>query len=111
MTESVQGSQAYEVFAQFGIGKDIQLLGSVRANDALLAWHAAKEAYTRRERCSQLWVVPRDAVVASGPDDQIVLLAGMRMDFRTPAYPGRHRRAREETHGAPQGTAPSEGDR
>lgn len=98
-TSDVPGT--YEVFAQFGPNKDICLVGSVRAGDPVLAWHAAKETYTRRERCSQLWVVPRDAVIASGPDDQTVLLSGMRMDFRTPAYPGRHRRAREEAHGPP----------
>lgn len=87
---------SYEVFAQFGVGNDVTLVGSVRASDPELAWHAAKESYTRRERCTLLWVVPRTAIYMSDDGDRETLLSGVRMDFRGPAYPGRHRRAREE---------------
>ena len=91
-----QGDHVYEVFAQFGVGKSIELVGTVRAADPELAWHAAKESYTRRERCTQLWVAPRSAFFVSDTNDGELLMAGRRMDFRGPAYPGSLRRAREE---------------
>ena len=47
---------AYEVFGQFGTTREIAHLGSVRGRDPELAWHAAKEVYTRRERATLLWV-------------------------------------------------------
>jgi|GEM_PF-2937538 len=89
---------AYEVFTQFGEGKPIQYVGSVRAVDPLLAWHAAKEAYTRRDLCTLLWVVPRDAMIVSTPQDRLVLASGDRMIYRGPTFPSAHRRARQ--HGA-----------
>lgn len=92
-----RGDNIYEAFAQFGSGKDIEHVGSVRAADAELAWHAAKEAYTRREKCSLLWVVPRTSILVSDPSDEEVLLSGWdRMEHRGPAYPSAHRRARKE---------------
>lgn len=100
-----QGDHVYEVFAQFGVGKDITLVGTVRATDPELAWHAAKESYTRRERCTQLWVAPRTAFLMSDASDKEVLLAGRRMDFRGPAYPGSLRRAREERIEAAAGSS------
>jgi ring-1,2-phenylacetyl-CoA epoxidase subunit PaaB len=85
---------AFEVFAQFGHGRDVCHVGSVRGADAELAWHAAKEIYTRRERCTQLWVVPRTAMLMSDTGDADVLMASQRMPFRKPAFPGGLRRAR-----------------
>jgi phenylacetate-CoA oxygenase PaaH subunit len=87
---------SFEVFAQFGTGKDIQQVGSVRATDPELAWHAAKETYTRRERCSLLWVVARDAILMSDAGDTEVLQTGRRLEHRHPTFPGAHRRARIE---------------
>lgn len=90
---------AFEVFAQFGIGRSIEHVGSVRATDPELAWHAAKEAYTRRENCSRLWVVPRTSILMSDASDADVLRTGRRLEFRRPTYPGAHRRARLENAG------------
>lgn len=87
---------AFEVFAQFGgTGKPISHLGSVRAADPTLAWHAAKEAYTRREDCSLLWVAPRSSITMSTSADATVLTTGRRLTYRLPAFPITHRRARE----------------
>jgi phenylacetate-CoA oxygenase PaaH subunit len=84
----------YEVFAQFGVGKAVEHVGSVRAADAVLGWHAAKEAYTRRERCTALWVAPRSAMVMSTAQDAVALLAGDRNSWRLPSFPSARRRAR-----------------
>jgi 1,2-phenylacetyl-CoA epoxidase PaaB subunit len=85
----------YEAFAQFGEGKPISYIGSVRAGDPALAWHAAKEAYTRRENCTLLWVVPRAAMTVSTPEDATVLSIGTRMTYRVPTYPSGARRQRD----------------
>lgn len=92
------GQCPYEVFAQFGGSeRPITHQGSVRAAYQDLAWHAAKEAYTRRENCSLLWVIPRTAIVSSTEEDEVVLQTGRRLGFRQPAYPGRLRRSRTES--------------
>lgn len=86
---------AYEVFTQVGgPGKPIQNAGSVRGADPALAWQAAKEIYTRRENCSLLWVVPRSAIVAGEPSDNLGLAHGSTRRYRFPVYPSGHRRAR-----------------
>lgn len=102
-----QDDNVYEVFAQFGVGKTIEHVGTVRGTDPQLAWHAAKESYTRRERCTQLWVAPRTAFLMSDASDEKPLLAGARMDFRGPAYPGARRRAREKRMAAAAGETSS----
>lgn len=86
---------AYEVFAQFGgAGKPITYVGSVRAADPVLAWQAARDAYTRREDCSLLWVVPRSACTRSDPADGMALRPGSSQRYRMPNYPSSRRRAR-----------------
>jgi 1,2-phenylacetyl-CoA epoxidase PaaB subunit len=101
-----RGTEAdvYEVFGRFGAASDtIRWLGSVRAGDPELAWHAAKEIYTRREDCTLLWVAQRAAMVFSGPEDAEVLRTAQRLDYRVPGFPGRHRRDRERSAGAGEG--------
>jgi ring-1,2-phenylacetyl-CoA epoxidase subunit PaaB len=94
---------AFEVFARFGgWDKPLQHVGSVRAADPELAWHAAKEAYSRREKCIALWVVPRACITMSTEDDATALLAGGRMTYRLPAFPSAHRRARRDAQRAPE---------
>lgn len=86
----------YEVFARFGDdqAEPIRWVGSVRSGDPELAWHAAKEAYTRREDCTVLWVARRSEMVLSGPEDTEILRSPSRLGYRVPAFPGGHRRAR-----------------
>lgn len=91
---------AFEVFARYGgAQKPIAHVGSVRAADPALAWHAAREVYTRREDCSLLWVVPRSAVSPGSAEEQETLQTSQRLTYRLPAFPGAHRRARDEALG------------
>ena len=89
-------AHVYEVFARFGDDpqEPIRWLGSVRSGDPELAWHAAKEIYTRREDCTLLWVAQRSAMVVSEPSDAEAMRSPSRLGYRVPAFPGRHRRAR-----------------
>ena len=89
---------AYEVFVQVGgPGKPVQYVGSVRGADPILAWHAAKEVFTRREDCTQLWVVPRAAVMRGDAEDRIVLSKGSARRYRLPSYPNTRRRMRSRS--------------
>jgi 1,2-phenylacetyl-CoA epoxidase PaaB subunit len=92
------GSEAdvYEVFVQYGDKPNakIEWVGNVRASDPMLAWHAAKEAFTRREACSVLWVSPRNAMIFSTSEDTEILRTSQRLGYRAPGFPGGHRRAR-----------------
>ncbi len=93
-------SDVFEVFAQIGgSGRPIQHVGSVRGADPHLAWHAAKEIYTRREDCSVLWVAPRLAFLISEAEDLSVLSRGSSRRYRLPKYPSAHRRARTKASG------------
>jgi 1,2-phenylacetyl-CoA epoxidase PaaB subunit len=91
----------YEVFGRFGSDptQPVRWLGSVRNGDPELAWHAAKEIYTRREDCTLLWVARRSGMVMSEPADEEVLRTPKRLTYRTPVFPGRHRRDRERAAG------------
>jgi ring-1,2-phenylacetyl-CoA epoxidase subunit PaaB len=84
----------FEVFVQVGTERSLEHVGSVRGADAELAWHAAKEAFTRREACTTLWVVPRACVMSGLPSDQLLLRAGTTRRYRVPGFPSRHRRSR-----------------
>jgi len=85
----------YEVFLQIGgVGKPIQLAGSVRASDRELAWQCAKEIYTRREECTILWVVPRSSIFAGDKTLIETLFQGTGREFRMPGFPSSHRRER-----------------
>lgn len=90
------GDDVYEVFARFGDSpaEPIRWMGNVRAGDPELAWHAAKEIYTRRERCTVLWVAQRCHITMSGPEDAEALRSPSRLGYRVPAFPGLHRRDR-----------------
>lgn len=98
----------YEVFGRFGDDptEPICWLGSVRYGSPDLAWHAAKEIYTRREDCTVLWVAQRAAMVVSTPEDAEALRSPSRLEYRLPKSVGRHRRAR----GQSQKDAVSQGD-
>lgn len=89
-------ADVYEVFARFGddAQEPIRWVGNVRCGDPKLAWHAAKEIYTRREDCTLLWVAQRSGMVVSEPSDAEALRSPRRLGYRVPAFPGRHRRAR-----------------
>ena len=96
----------YEVFARFGDqDQPIRWVGNVRADDPELAWHAAREIYTRRENCTLLWVARRSEMVFSDPADTLLLRLSKRLEYRLPGFPARHRRDRERSASTPE-TAP-----
>lgn len=91
----------YDAFARFGDQSEpVRWVGSVRAGDPELAWHAAKEIYTRREDCTVLWVARRSGMVFSGPEDAEALRTPTRLGYRLPGFPSRHRRARDKAQEA-----------
>jgi phenylacetate-CoA oxygenase PaaH subunit len=94
MPDSPDLGGVFEVFAQFGLGKSIGHVGSVRAKDPVLAWQFARETYTRREDCTLLWVVPRSSIQDSDGGSPPMLGNGLGRRYRLSAYPSSHRRAR-----------------
>ena len=109
MPEHVDEPNVFEVFAQFGgSGKPVQYIGSVRGSDPVLAWHAAKEIYTRREDCTLLWVAPRSSFTVSVPEDALGLGRGSTRRYRVPNFPSSHRRARNSKLGRAEGTSTDE---
>jgi ring-1,2-phenylacetyl-CoA epoxidase subunit PaaB len=52
----------WEVFRQEKDGEAMRHAGNVRAPDADLAMHYAREFYSRRQESVRLWVVPRSAI-------------------------------------------------
>jgi 1,2-phenylacetyl-CoA epoxidase PaaB subunit len=90
-------ADVFEVFARNGgPSEPIVWVGSVRAADPTLAWHAAKEIFTRREKCTVLWVACRAGMAFSTSEDSDVLGTADRLDYRKPGFPSRHRRDREK---------------
>lgn len=88
--------RVFEVFARFDdSSRPLNHVGSVRAGDSVLAWHAARDQYTRREACVDLWVVPRSAITQSSESDLDVLSAAERRGYRQPLFPSAHRRANQ----------------
>lgn len=89
-------TDVYDAFVKLGDdpAQPISWVGSVRSGDPELAWHAAKEIYTRREDATVLWVAQRSAMVTSGPEDLESLRTPSRLTYRLPGKVGRRRRAR-----------------
>lgn len=59
----------YEVFHQQARGDPHVHVGSVHAPDPEMALVLAKEQYTRRQACVNLWVVPAEAIAATKYED------------------------------------------
>jgi len=59
----------WEVFYQPNDGKPFEHAGSVHAPDGEMALQNARDTYTRRNECINIWVVPTDQIVASNSDD------------------------------------------
>jgi ring-1,2-phenylacetyl-CoA epoxidase subunit PaaB len=63
MTQQATEPQVWEVFRQERDGEPMRHAGSVRAPDAELAAHYARELYSRRGESWRLWVVPRSGII------------------------------------------------
>jgi ring-1,2-phenylacetyl-CoA epoxidase subunit PaaB len=55
-------TDVWEVFRQEKDGDPMRHAGNIRAPDAELATHYARELYARRQESVRLWVVPRGAI-------------------------------------------------
>jgi ring-1,2-phenylacetyl-CoA epoxidase subunit PaaB len=62
----------YEVFIQLERGKSHVHAGSVDAADDRMALLFAREHYGRDQACVQVWVVPRDAIVRTDYEKDLV---------------------------------------
>lgn len=60
--QSVENDGVWEVFRQEKDGDPMRHAGNIRAPDAELATHYARELYSRRQESVRLWVVPRGAI-------------------------------------------------
>ena len=74
--------RVWEVFRQEAQGDPMVHGGSVRAPDAELATHYAREFFGRRQESERLWVIPRDAIVEL--DDPDLLKPPFDRSFKRP---------------------------
>lgn len=72
----------YEVFHQQSRGEPHIYVGSIHATDAEMALLLAKEQYTRRQACVNLWVVPAEAITASKYEDDDIFTRGTDKSYR-----------------------------
>ena len=77
----------WEVFIRARNGLAHRHVGSIHAADAILALHAARDVYTRRNEGLSIWVVPSNSIVASDPADRAMLFepAGSKI-YRHPTF-------------------------
>ena len=64
--------KTYEVFIQLERGKPHVYAGSIDAADDPMALMFAREHYGRDQKCAQIWVVPRDAILRTDYDKDLV---------------------------------------
>ena len=74
--------QVYEVFREEKEGDPMRHAGNLRAPDAELAVHYAREFYGRRQESVRLWIVPRAAIVDL--DDPDLLQPPFDRSFKKP---------------------------
>ncbi len=60
----------WEIFVRSRRGLAHTHVGSLRAADAELALHNARDVYTRRQEGVSIWVVPAARITASSPDEK-----------------------------------------
>ena len=101
-TEDPSGDEhVFEAFARLGDStRPLHHVGSVRSVDPVLAWQAARDQFTRRDVCIDLWVVPRRSIIRSSESDAEVLSASDRRAYRQAVFPSAHRRVNQSETGA-----------
>lgn len=65
-------SKPYEVFIQLTRGQPHFHAGTVDASDDKLALEYARKHFGRDQECVHIWVVPRDAMIATHYDRDII---------------------------------------
>jgi ring-1,2-phenylacetyl-CoA epoxidase subunit PaaB len=74
--------RVYEVFHQQARGEPHVHVGAVHAPDAETALLLAKEQFSRREACVNLWVVPAEAISATDYADADMFRPGTDKSYR-----------------------------
>ena len=74
--------RVFEVFHQSTRGEPHVHVGSVHAPDAETAVLLAKEQFSRRQACVNIWVVPADAVTATSYEDADMFQHGTDKSYR-----------------------------
>lgn len=74
--------QVFEVFHQTARGEPHVHVGSVHAPDPESALILAKEQFSRRQACVNLWVVPAGAIAATEYDDADMFQHGVDKSYR-----------------------------
>ena len=64
--------QAYEVFIQLTRGQAHVHAGTVDAANDKMALEYARKHYGRDQECVHMWVVPRDAMIGTGYDSDLI---------------------------------------
>ena len=65
-------ARLWEVFVRGEQGGAHRHAGSVRASDATMAMHHARDVFTRRGEVVSLWVLPADQLLVSDPNENAV---------------------------------------
>jgi phenylacetate-CoA oxygenase PaaH subunit len=65
-------AKPYEVFVQLQRGKPHMHAGTVDAVDGAMALQFAREHYGRDQPCVHIWVCPRDAMLSTDYDKDII---------------------------------------
>lgn len=77
----------WEVFIRSGSGLAHKHVGSLHAPDATLAMRNARDAYTRRNEGTSIWVVASSDIVASDPEEREAYFdPAADKTFRHPTY-------------------------
>ena len=71
-TDPEPDPKPYEVFLQLVRGQPHVHAGTVDADDPKLALEYARKHYGRDQECVHMWVVPRDAIISTSYQDDII---------------------------------------
>jgi len=74
--------KVFEVFHQQARGEPHVHVGSIHAPDAEMALVLAKEQYSRRQACVNLWVVPAEAILATDYENDDIFERGTDKSYR-----------------------------
>jgi ring-1,2-phenylacetyl-CoA epoxidase subunit PaaB len=76
----------YEVFVQRRAEEPATHVGSIRAASTQLALQAAREVFTRRDRCHRVMVAPRTAFLATSDEEEDLFDLAYSKEYRRPEY-------------------------
>ncbi len=74
--------KVFEVFHQQARGEPHVHVGSIHAPDAEMALILAKEQYSRRQACVNLWVVPVEAILPTAYENDDIFERGTDKSYR-----------------------------